>query len=111
MRRILYPLAIGCICAVPATVSAQAAPFLAGEALSSRELGGIAGKADTNLEVRAQNSSTVSNNSISGPSQTGTISFDAQAFQHMSGLALLSANTGNNVSINASLNVNVAVRP
>jgi hypothetical protein len=71
----------------------------------------VTGREDTAQEVRAQNTATVSHNSVTGQSQTGTISFDSQSFQNLAGLSLLSANTGNNVSINSSLNVNVAIHP
>lgn len=79
--------------------------------MDSTDLSSVRGKADTAMEVRAQNSGTVSNNAVNGQSQTGTISFDSASFQNMAGLSLLSANTGNNVSINSSLNVNVAISP
>ena len=99
----------------PAALSAASAPaaspFESASPVSKHELGTITGQADVAMEVRAQNTSTVSNNSVSGQSQTGTISFDQQAFQNLNGLALLSANTGNNVSINSSLNVNIAIQP
>jgi hypothetical protein len=48
---------------------------------------------------------------VNGNSVTGTISFDDQALQNMSGLALVNANTGNNVSMNSSMMVNIAVAP
>ena len=68
------------------------------------------GRADTAVSIRANNTATVSNNSVTGTSETGAISFDASAFANLSGLSLLSANTGNNVSINSSLNLNVAIQ-
>lgn len=85
--------------------------FGADNRVEGKELAEVTGKADTAMEVRAQNTSTVSNNSVVGQSETGTISFDSTSFQNMAGLSLLSANTGNNVSINSSLNVNVSIAP
>jgi len=84
-----------------------------GEAVSigNDELGAITGQANIGMEVRAQNTSTVSNNSVNGNSVTGAIGFDSAAFQNLSGLSVVSANTGNNVSINSSLNVNLALNP
>lgn len=79
--------------------------------ISDDVLAGITGEANVNMEVRAQNSSNVSNNAVIGNSVTGAIGFDSQAFQNLSGLAVVSANSGNNVSINSSLNVNVALNP
>ena len=103
---LLVPLSAG-------TASAQVDQPLFTDAarMDGAELAQVAGRDDTSLIVRAQNSSNVSNNSVSGQSQTGTINFDAQSFSSLNGLSLLSANTGNNVSINSSLNVNVAILP
>lgn len=95
----------------PEPVAAQGGPFADAAPVGGTALAAITGKADTAMTIRAQNTSTVSNNSVNGQSQTGTISFDAQAFANLNGLSLLSANTGNNVAINSSLNVNVAVQP
>ena len=86
-------------------------PFATTSRLSSDTLAEITGRDDTALEVRAQNNATVSRNSVSGESNTGTINFGQDAFGALSGLSLLSANTGNNVAINSSLNVNVSIRP
>ena len=99
--------------AFPATAqeaTAPGAPFAAG-AVATAELSEITGRDDTVQDIRAQNTSTVSHNSVIGQSETGNISFDASSFQAMAGLSLLSANTGNNVSINSSLNVNVSILP
>ena len=90
--------------AVPATLFGAAAP------IAVDELAGIAGAADVSMEVRANNSSEVSHNSVTN-SQTGAIGIDGAAFANMNGLSVISANTGNNVSINSSLNVNVAFNP
>lgn len=85
--------------------------FGASSRVDSADLATITGRADTNMAIQAENNANVSNNSVNGDSQTGTISFDAAAFANLNGLSLLSANTGNNVAINSSLNVNVAIRP
>ena len=89
--------------------NAPVSPFGAQAPVATAELGAVTGQADLAQEIRAQNTGTVSHNSVTGNSQTGTISFDAQSFQGLNGLSVLSANTGNNVAINASLNVNVAI--
>ncbi|UZK67769.1 hypothetical protein [Sphingomonas sp. M1-B02] len=85
--------------------------FAGAKPIASADLGAVTGQADLAMVVRAQNTSTVSNNSVSGQSQTGAIRFDDRSFSSMNGLSLLSVNTGNNVSINASLNVNIAIQP
>jgi hypothetical protein len=91
--------------------TAAAPLFGTAASVANDELGAITGQADLNMQVRAQNTSTVSNNSVNGNSVTGAIGFDSSAFQNLSGLSVVSANTGNNVSINSSLNVNVALNP
>ncbi|WP_156681118.1 hypothetical protein [Sphingomonas profundi] len=109
--RLIFAAAAGL--AIPATAQAAddgATPFAA-TSVSNDELGAIAGKTDLNMVVDARNTSEVSHNSVSGSSVTGTIRFDGSSFADLHGLSVLSANTGNNVSINASLNVNVAIRP
>ncbi|WP_294395442.1 hypothetical protein [uncultured Sphingomonas sp.] len=90
---------------------AGAAPFGDATRMAATDLATITGREDTNMTIRASNTSNVSNNSVVGQSQTGTVSFDGQAFGNLSGLSVVSANTGNNVSINASMNLNVAIRP
>ena len=96
--------------AVADTTTAET-PFGEAAKVAGDDLAAITGREDTNMVIRAQNSSNVSGNSVIGQSQTGTINFDSQTMQNLSGLSLLSANTGNNVSINSSLNVNVAIHP
>jgi hypothetical protein len=91
--------------------SVEELPFQAAQSVSSDRLASIAGEADIAGVITANNSSNVSGNAVIGHSVTGTISFDNSAFQNLNGLSVLSANTGNNVAINASLNVNVALRP
>ena len=100
-------------CGVPASSvrAAPPAPFAEASAISGADLGAITGRADTAMLIRAENSATVANNNVIGDSTTGSISFDPQSFQNLNGLSLLSANTGNNVSINSSLNLNVAIHP
>ena len=101
-------------CAVPAAAqqAASGEPSAFGSVpVAATELSAITGREDTALLVRAENTATVSHNSVSGQSQTGTINFDPSTLQGMSGLSLLSANTGNNVAINSSLNVNVSIAP
>lgn len=93
------------------TTPAETSPFGGTTSVDAQALGAVVGKTDVSMVIRAQNTSNVSNNSVNGNSVTGTINFDASSFSSMNGLSLLSANTGNNVAINSSLNVNVALRP
>ncbi|WP_019831040.1 hypothetical protein [Sphingomonas sp. PR090111-T3T-6A] len=107
-------LALGSIAAPGMAQTAAAAPFSpfgqAG-AVGDGQLSTIAGMANVDQYVMAQNTNTVSDNHVDGNSVTGTINFDPTSFQNMNGLSVLSANTGNNVAINSSLNVNIAIRP
>jgi hypothetical protein len=100
-------LAAALLAATPASAQfADLAP------VADEELHAIAGRADLNevtQRAEVRNTSTVSNNSVNGTSVTGTINFDGSALQNMTGLSVFSANTGNNVSINAAMNVNVAI--
>lgn len=96
----------------PVSVSVPVAaesPFGAATIVGNDALGTVTGQADLAQVVEARNTATVSGNNVSGQSQTGTISFDGSSFRDLNGLSLLSANTGNNVAINSSLNVNVAI--
>jgi hypothetical protein len=97
------------IAGAQAVPSAPASPFDAAKPVDDTALNAVTGQSDLSQVIRAQNTGVVSGNSVNGHSETGTISFDSSAFQNLNGLSLLSANTGNNVSINSSLNVNVAI--
>lgn len=71
----------------------------------------IAGREDVVQESRADQTAAVSRNSVGDNVTTGNAKIDGQAFQNMSGLSILNVNTGNNVAINAALNVNVSISP
>ena len=99
-----------CALLVVAAIPAQAQMF-GQTAVAEAALAEVTGRADIIQEIRAANSATVSGNRINGNSVTGNVSFADQAFQNVNGLAVISANSGNNVAINASLNVNVSINP
>ena len=82
-----------------------------GPALTDESLGHLTAKEDVNLVSQAQQSSTVANNSVVGNSLTGAVQFSDSAFENISGMAVVSANSGNNVSINAALSVAVSINP
>lgn len=88
----------------------QAAPF-GGAALSEQALGGIAGREDTVQAATAVQTAGVSRNSVGDNSTTGEARIADNAFQNMSGLSILNVNTGNNVAINAAMNVTISVSP
>lgn len=89
------------------------APFAGADVVDEAKLADVTGLADVNVIEQAanvRNTSTISGNIINGDPTTGTISFDGGSFGAFNGLALVSANTGNNVSINSAMNVNVAIQ-
>ncbi len=66
---------------------------------------------DVNQVSNSDQAAEVSNSSVSGNVQTGTAAFSDNAFQNVSGLTVINANTGNNVAINGAIVVNVAISP
>jgi hypothetical protein len=99
--------------AEPATDVAEAdkaeAPFAAGRAADDDTLNGATAREDLSLVAQSQQANTVSRNSVSGVTTNGEISIAGNAFQNASGLTVINANTGNNVAMNASLNVNIVL--
>jgi len=93
-------------------LAADRAPenIFAVEALDEAALQGIAGREDVNQISHAEQVAGVSRNSVGDNSITGDAQIDGNAFQNMSGLSILSVNTGNNVAMNASMNVNVSIQ-
>lgn len=75
------------------------------------QLGAIAGRADLAIVAQSDQASTVTQNSVGNNSLTGDVKIDGSAFQNMQGLSLLNVNTGNNVSMNTSMNVVIMVNP
>jgi hypothetical protein len=99
----------------PAETSADlpASDAFAGAAIASDgELGKVVGREDTGTSIaQATQRNTVSNNSVVGTSVTGNVVIDGNAFQNLQGLAVISANSGNNVAINSAMNVTINLRP
>lgn len=81
------------------------------DALGDVRLRAVAGKQDTTQVSQAQQTATVTRNSVGENSVTGAAEISGNAFQNMSGLSILNVNTGNNVAINASMNVNISISP
>jgi hypothetical protein len=75
------------------------------------ELRAVTGREGISQVTASDQTSVVSHNTISGPSITGAVTFDNQAFQNLNGMAVISANSGNNVSINSSFMVNIVIGP
>ena len=107
----IKPFVILIACSMAAPLAAEPASPFGAAPVTETALGDIAGKAGDPLQIIADNRSVVADNHIVGNVTTGGVSIDGNAFQSLNGLAIVNANTGNNVAINASLNVNVAISP
>lgn len=97
----------------PVSIAAASSPvFPDGRALAEADLGAIAGREDHGTQIAAADQrNTISNNSVTGNSVTGSVTIDGQAFSNLSGLAIISANSGNNVAINSAMNVVINLAP
>lgn len=91
------------------TVAAEPdAAFGSAAALGEADLGSVAGRADVGTQIAAADQrNVVSNNSVTGNSVTGDVRIDGSAFQNLQGLAVINANSGNNVAINSAMNVTI----
>lgn len=87
-----------------------ATPFAA-PTLEEAALRAVAGREDTTQIARNDQIAGVSQNSVGDNAVTGEVRIDGNAFQNMSGLSILNVNTGNNVAINAAMNVNISITP
>ena len=92
--------------------ASAAGTFESSAAISEADLGSVTGREDIarSMAVATQRN-TVANNSVTGNSVTGGVSIDGNAFQNLQGLAVISANSGNNVAINAAMNVTITMTP
>ena len=92
-----------------AEAKAAAAAFDA-PAVDDAGLRRTTGREDIGAMVASANQrNTVANNSVTGTSTTGDIRIDGDAFQNLQGLAVISANSGNNVAINSAMNVTISM--
>lgn len=90
----------------------SATAFFSGSAVVDEDvLRKVAGREDVVQAAQANLRAGVSNNSIGDNAVTGQAKIDGNAFQNMSGLSILNINTGNNVAINAAMNVNISITP
>lgn len=106
LTAIAFGVGIGLLTVAPAT--AQDA-FGEDRRVEEGVLGEVAGRANVNAIAQADQNNEVSGNSVSGHSVTGAVQIDGNAFQNLSGLSVVNANTGNNVAINAAMNVNISL--
>lgn len=93
------------------TPSEKSTMFFSAKAVSETQLRVIAGREDTVQVSNADQQAAVTRNSVGDNVSTGAAQIDGNAFQNMSGLSILNVNTGNNVAINAAMNVNISISP
>jgi hypothetical protein len=74
-------------------------------------LGKATAREDLSQIAQSQQTSTVSNNSVNGTSTTGDITITGNALENANGLTIINANSGNNVGMNAAINVNIVMTP
>lgn len=114
---------VGCIVSLALGISAAAqatdassrivstdGPFAA-EPVADTTLKAITGREDTVQQATANQTADVTANSVGDNVRTGNATIAGNAFQNLSGLSVLSVNTGNNVAINAAMNVNISINP
>ncbi|MEL7197963.1 MAG: hypothetical protein AAGL10_06580 [Pseudomonadota bacterium] len=89
--------------------AAPSSPFAEATPIDEEKLAKIAGREDINQFTNADQNNSVNGNDVGDNSVTGTINVSDQAFSNSNGFVILNANTGNNVAINASIQVNVAL--
>ncbi len=119
MRPLIISTALS-LATVPCAAAAQdaaapsspaPAPPFAAAALDEDALGAIAGREDVAQVATAVQTAGVSRNSVGDNVTTGDARIADNAFQNMSGLSILNVNTGNNVAINAAMNVTISISP
>lgn len=96
-----------------APASAQPVPVSAAPVADSL-LAEARGMADMRLVEQTttiESNGTVEGNTINGDFTTGMVTLSNGALDNFNGLALFNINTGNNVAINSSMTVNVAIQP
>lgn len=92
------------LAAVPASAQPVADSLLA-------EARGMADMRLVEQSTTIASTGTVQGNTINGDFTTGMVTLSNGALDNFNGLALFSINTGNNVAINSSMTVNVAIQP
>lgn len=120
MLKLYSTIVLGCaLVAAPAAAEevkpaeaakAEAAtPFAEAAPLEETKLAKIAGREDVAQVNEADLRNNVTGNNVGDNSETGDISFRDNAFSNSNGFTIVNANSGNNVAINASIQVNVAL--
>ena len=95
----------------PAADAAPTAVFGSEATLDAADLERATAREDLSQVAIANQTAQVANSSVNGTSTTGAVTMSGNAFQGSSGLTIVNANSGNNVAINAALNVNITFAP
>jgi hypothetical protein len=113
-RRLAVSLGLGLavLLAAPAAGATERDSGSFGEApIADSALKALTARENLSLVAGNSQSAVMSGNSVSGVSTTGEAQVSGQAFQGAQGMMLVSVNSGNNVSINAALSVNIIINP
>ncbi|MEP2735373.1 MAG: hypothetical protein ABJP34_03665 [Erythrobacter sp.] len=89
--------------------AAQSSVFADVKPVEETKLAKIAGREDLTQLTNSDQANSVEANSVGDNSRTGTVQFRDNAFNNMTGITIVNANTGNNVAINAAVQVNIAL--
>ncbi len=84
-------------------------PFASAPVVDDAALDLATAREDLSLVAQSQQVTGVSNSTVTGTSRTGEVTISDNAFQNASGLTVLNANSGNNVAMSGSINVNVMI--
>ncbi len=92
-------------------VKESQAPFAGSAVASDETLDQATAREDLSIVAESQQTSNVSRTSIDGAPVTGEVRISDNAFENAQGLTIINANSGNNVSMNASINVSIVSTP
>lgn len=90
-------------------VETEAPVFADIKPVEEAKLAKIAGREDLTQLTNSEQANLVAANSVGDNSSTGTVAFSGDAFNNVTGITIVNANTGNNVAINAAVQVNIAL--
>jgi hypothetical protein len=96
---------------VDAPRTAEAGAFSAAKAVPREALETATAREDLSIVAQTQQTSNVSGSSVSGTVTNGAVGVSGSAFQNATGLTIVNANSGNNVAMNGSINVNIVMSP
>lgn len=105
-------LAAGVLGLLPAAPQALAEPWMNSPSLTDDQLAGESGREGVSMQWQVNNAEqngSVANNVLTGDVVTGNNYLTDQAFGQMSGIATVIQNTGNQVVIQDSTQINILI--